>query len=127
MRLDGCVNDAFLMSGGGLQESGFEPEHIRTVFDDRATAANLRDRLAWLLDDTEPGDQRVLFYSGHGPRSLSMAPTPRSITFRNAWFPTTLTGRRSAQSPTNFSSTSTASFPTRRHSWRSSTAATRAA
>jgi hypothetical protein len=36
------------------------------VFDDRATAKGIRERLAWLLDGTRPGDQRVFFYSGHG-------------------------------------------------------------
>jgi metacaspase-1 len=64
-RLDGCVNDAFLVSAA-LQESGFDPEDIRVVADDRATAAGILDRLHWLLDGTAPGDERVFFYSGHG-------------------------------------------------------------
>jgi metacaspase-1 len=64
-RLDGCVNDVYLISAV-LQESGFAPEDIRVVLDDRATAAGIRDRLAWLLDDARAGDQRCFFYSGHG-------------------------------------------------------------
>ncbi len=64
-RLDGCVNDVFLMSQL-LQESTFEPEEIRVVLDDRATAKGIMDRLHWLLDGTKAGDERVLFYSGHG-------------------------------------------------------------
>jgi len=64
-RLEGCVNDAFLISSV-LQECEFDPEDIRLVLDDRATADNILDRLHWLLDDVCPGDQRVLFYSGHG-------------------------------------------------------------
>lgn len=64
-QLDGCVNDVFLMSSV-LQESTFTPEEIRVVLNERATAAGILDRLHWLLDDTKPGDQRVLFYSGHG-------------------------------------------------------------
>src|SRR5206468_1013541 len=64
-RLEGCVNDAFLVSAA-LQESGFDPEGIRVVADDRATAAGILDRLHWLLDGTAPGDERVFFYSGHG-------------------------------------------------------------
>lgn len=65
MRLDGCVNDVYLISAA-LQESGFSPDEIRVVLDDRATAAGITDRLHWLLDDVADGDQRVLFYSGHG-------------------------------------------------------------
>ncbi len=64
-RLDGCVNDVFLMSQI-LQESTFAPEDIRVVLDDRATAQGIMERLHWLLDGTQPGDERVLFYSGHG-------------------------------------------------------------
>jgi hypothetical protein len=36
------------------------------VLDDRATTANILERFHWLLDDVAAGDERVLFYSGHG-------------------------------------------------------------
>src|SRR5437870_371585 len=64
-QLDGCVNDTFLMSSL-LQERGFDPEDIRVVLNDRATADAIRDRLNWLLEGAETGMERVLFYSGHG-------------------------------------------------------------
>lgn len=64
-QLEGCVNDVFLMSSV-LQESGFEPENIRVVLNERATAEGILDRLHWLLDDAEDGQDRVFFYSGHG-------------------------------------------------------------
>jgi hypothetical protein len=66
-RLEGCVNDVFLMSSV-LQECGFQPEEIRVVLDDRATTTNILERLHWLLDNVGDGDsaERVLFYSGHG-------------------------------------------------------------
>ena len=64
-RLEGCVNDVFLMSSL-LQECRFAPEDIRVVLNERATAASLMERLHWLLDDIQKDDQRVLFYSGHG-------------------------------------------------------------
>lgn len=64
-RLEGCVNDVFRVSAS-LQESGFDPEDIRVVFDDRATTAGILERLRWLLDGVCPGDTRFLFYSGHG-------------------------------------------------------------
>lgn len=64
-RLSGCVNDVFLMSSV-LQERGFDADDIRVVLDDRATTAGVLKRLEWLLDGVCPGDERVLFYSGHG-------------------------------------------------------------
>src|SRR5207247_5754214 len=64
-RLEGCVNDTFLMSAL-LQERGFAPEDIRVLVDHRATAQAMRDRLAWLLDDAQDETERVFFYSGHG-------------------------------------------------------------
>jgi hypothetical protein len=64
-KLDGCVNDTFLMSSL-LQERGFDSEDMRVVLNDRATADAIRERLNWLLEGAEDGMERVLFYSGHG-------------------------------------------------------------
>jgi hypothetical protein len=64
-RLDGCVNDVFLMSSV-LQEVGFAAENIRVVLDERATGAAIRERIDWLLDGTGDGQERVFYYSGHG-------------------------------------------------------------
>jgi len=64
-QLEGCVNDVFLVSST-LQESTFDADEIRVVLNERATAGGILDRLHWLLDDVKPGDERVLFYSGHG-------------------------------------------------------------
>src|SRR6478672_3722201 len=64
-RLEGCVNDVFLMSSV-LQEIGFDAEDIRVVLDERATAAAIRERIDWLLDGTGDGQERVFYYSGHG-------------------------------------------------------------
>jgi hypothetical protein len=72
-RLEGCVNDVFLMSAV-LQESGFAPEDIRVVLDDRATADGILERLQWLLEGVEAGDQRFFFYSGHGAQLPAYAP-----------------------------------------------------
>ncbi len=65
MQLDGCVNDVYLMSSF-LQETGFQAEDIRMILDQRATAQAIRDRIDWLLDGVQPGDTRVLYFSGHG-------------------------------------------------------------
>jgi len=65
MRLNGCVNDAYLMSAV-LQECGFEADDIRVLTDGRATRDALFERLDWLADGVGNGDERVFFYSGHG-------------------------------------------------------------
>jgi metacaspase-1 len=72
-RLEGCVNDVYLMSSV-LQECGYDPEDIRVVLDDRATTANILERFHWLLDDVRVGDERVLFYSGHGAQIPAYGP-----------------------------------------------------
>jgi metacaspase-1 len=64
-RLEGCVNDVYLMSSI-LQECEFRPEEIRIIVDERATTESILERFHWLLDDVQGGDERVLFYSGHG-------------------------------------------------------------
>lgn len=72
-RLSGCVNDTYLVSAA-LQEAGFPPERVRLLLDERATAAALRERLAWLLDDARPGDVRVFHFSGHGTQVPAYGP-----------------------------------------------------
>lgn len=64
-RLEGCVNDVFLISSV-LQESGFAPEDIRLLLDERATRTGMEERLEWLMDGVADGDTRVFYYSGHG-------------------------------------------------------------
>lgn len=64
-RLSGCVNDAFLMSSV-LQETEFEADDIRLLLNDRATKANLMERIAWLLEDVRDGDELYFHFSGHG-------------------------------------------------------------
>ncbi|MDF9774702.1 alkaline phosphatase family protein [Pseudomonas baetica] len=64
-RLDGCINDTYLISRM-LQESGYDAGDIRLLHDARATRANFVERLEWLVEGARAGDERVLFYSGHG-------------------------------------------------------------
>lgn len=75
-RLEGCVNDVFEVSAL-LQECGFTPDDIRVVLDERATAVGIRHRLEWLLEEAGPGDQRVLYYSGHGAQLAEYAADER--------------------------------------------------
>ncbi len=74
MRLEGCLNDVYLMSQI-LQEGGFDGSEIRLLLDQRATAAAMAERLEWLVDGARPGDERVLFYAGHGAQIPSSSPT----------------------------------------------------
>jgi hypothetical protein len=73
-RLEGCVNDVFLVSSA-LQERGFAPDEIRVCLNDRATADGVRTRLDWLLDDPRPGDVLLFYYSGHGVRMPAYGPS----------------------------------------------------
>lgn len=66
-RLEGCLNDVFLMSSV-LQECGFAPASIRVCLNGRATAEGIMERLAWLVDEAGEGDERVFYFSGHGAR-----------------------------------------------------------
>jgi metacaspase-1 len=72
-RLEGCVNDVFLMSSV-LQECHFAPDDVRVVLNERATAGGIRDRIEWLLADPLPGDVRFLYYSGHGAQMAGYGP-----------------------------------------------------
>jgi hypothetical protein len=74
--LEGCANDVFLVSSV-LQECGFKAEDIRVVLDERATAEAILERMHWLLEGTDSGDMRFLFYSGHGAQLPPYGPDGR--------------------------------------------------
>lgn len=64
--LRGCVNDVQDMRDVLVNLYKFDPTNIRVVVDDRATKANMIERLQWLINDTKAGDELVFHYSGHG-------------------------------------------------------------
>jgi hypothetical protein len=64
-KLDGPVNDVFAVSAA-LQELGFPPDGIRVVLNERATAEGIRERLRWLLQEAQGGDQLFFYFAGHG-------------------------------------------------------------
>jgi metacaspase-1 len=64
--LEGCTMDAAVMSGMLQDHFGFPGDNIRVLMDDRATKANMLERLDWLVKDAKPGDSMVFFYAGHG-------------------------------------------------------------
>lgn len=65
--LKGCVNDVLLMAKTLREQFGFAgPTDIKLLTDERATTANLRKGLEWLVEGASPGDSLVFHYSGHG-------------------------------------------------------------
>lgn len=73
-RLDGCVNDVFLMSSV-LQECGYDAADIHVCLDSRATTDGILERLEWLVDDPQPGDERIFYFSGHGAQIPEYGPS----------------------------------------------------
>src|SRR5690606_24886509 len=66
--LEGCVNDVYRISEILQTRFGYEADNIRLLIDERATAANIRERMEWLLDGADDEAQRLFYYSGHGAR-----------------------------------------------------------
>ena len=64
--LNGCLNDVTNVRGILKDLLGFKNEEIRILTDDRATKANILDRLNWLVKGAKSGDYLVFHYSGHG-------------------------------------------------------------
>lgn len=65
--LKGCVNDVLLMAKTLREQFGFaDPSDIKLLTDERATTANIRKGLEWLVGDASAGDSLVFHYSGHG-------------------------------------------------------------
>ena len=48
-----------------LVRNGFPADHILTLTDRQATAANIRDALQWLVDRSSPNSFSVFHFSGH--------------------------------------------------------------
>ena len=66
--LNGCVNDVNDMAAFLVERCDFRSNEIRLVVDARATTANIRKRLEWLVAGAKPGDRLLFHYSGHGAR-----------------------------------------------------------
>jgi hypothetical protein len=64
--LRGCVNDVETVRDLLIRQYGFNPDDIRLLIDERATQANIIERLEWLVGVSKPGDEVVFHYSGHG-------------------------------------------------------------
>ncbi len=51
-----------------VETFGFPDTNVRLLADERATKNVVMDRLLWLFGDTQPGDQLVFIFCGHGVR-----------------------------------------------------------
>jgi metacaspase-1 len=64
--LRGCVNDVVLVRRVLKRYFNVPNEDIRVVVNDRATKANILDRLHAIIDASWAGDVVVFYFSGHG-------------------------------------------------------------
>jgi len=64
--LHGCINDINDMAGFLTNQKQFSMPDIRLLADERATKANILERLEWLVTGAKAGDQLLFHYSGHG-------------------------------------------------------------
>jgi len=64
--LRGCVNDVALVRRVLKEYFGVPNEDIRVVVNQRATKANIVHRLRTMIQQAEPGDVVVFYFSGHG-------------------------------------------------------------
>lgn len=53
----------FLRSPGGGSLNG---DHLKVLINDQATVAQIGITLGWLMDESKPGDQAIIYFSGHG-------------------------------------------------------------
>lgn len=64
--LRGCLNDIVNMRDTLMTYRGFTAKDIRVVVDSRASVENVKQRLDWLVEGAQPGDQLFFHFSGHG-------------------------------------------------------------
>lgn len=66
--LNGCVNDAVLMSRVLQDHFGFSEENLLLLKDDQATREGICSAMNALVSQTQKDDVVVIHYSGHGSR-----------------------------------------------------------
>lgn len=64
--LRGCVNDVEDWHRLITTVGKYDPDNVRAVCDERATTQGIKDRMAWLREGAQPGDEVFFQYSGHG-------------------------------------------------------------
>ena len=65
--LNGPVNDANDMAAFLVEQAGFQQSDLRLLLNAEATRGNILAAIeAWLIQGTRPGDDVLLYFSGHG-------------------------------------------------------------
>lgn len=64
--LPGCLNDMGGWRDHFARTLNLNGDQIRLLSDARATRSAILERIGWLLADTQPGDQRIFVFAGHG-------------------------------------------------------------
>lgn len=54
---------SFLRSPAG---GALDDDHLKLILNEQATTAQFDAALGWLLDESQPGDQAIIYFSGHG-------------------------------------------------------------
>jgi hypothetical protein len=67
--LPSCIADGNAISR--FLQASYNIRDVHTLFDAKATAANVERELDWLVADAKPDDRLVFFYSGHGYTKLT--------------------------------------------------------
>jgi hypothetical protein len=62
--LPSCIADGNAFSR--LLQASYSFRDVRTLYDAKATVANVEKELDWLVKDAKPDDQLAFFFSGHG-------------------------------------------------------------
>ena len=69
-KLEGPVHDVRALQEVLVQRWGYNAGDIRTLVDQAATRAAIKNELNALMRRTQPGDEVFLYFSGHGTSSL---------------------------------------------------------
>ncbi|CAM6020532.1 unnamed protein product [Sphagnum balticum] len=91
--LHGCANDVTRMKTTLLERFGFDEADILVLLDSdpklpQPTGANIRQSLAKLVEDVQPGDVLVFHYSGHGTQVPPESGAPDDTGMEEAIVPT---------------------------------------
>ena len=64
--LRGAVADARAINRLLIEHFGFDPDRVKTLYDQRATAERIGDVLEWLTGAVGPDGAAVFYFAGHG-------------------------------------------------------------
>ena len=89
--LSGPPNDVDSMKSVLMRRWGFAEGDIKILKDETATRANIRNELAALKSRSQPGDEVLVYFSGHGSSARDLNPTMQTLRIpgdSGIWIPT---------------------------------------